>query len=276
MANPQIENGFTRIANDILKALSKIRIAGEPRQILDFIMLKTYGFHKKEDRISLSQFKDGTKLKHRAVCKAIDCLLKMNIIIKRTSAKKGTMSFSMYCVQKDYEKWKPVPKKALVPKKAQTSAKNGPQPVPFLAHTKDIFTKDILQKKYILSGKPDCALCRNVIDFLNKETDSHYKHTSKKTQGLIRARWNEGFREEDFYYVIKIKAAQWMNDNDFRKFLRPETLFSNKFEGYRNEKQKKTDDEIGDEEVARYYREHPERRHELTDEDIIKYGLQDV
>ena len=87
------------------------------------------------------------------------------------------------------------------------------------------------------SGKPDDIPYKNIIDFLNKEINSQFKHTSKKNRGLIRARWTEGYREEDFYYVIKIKSEQWMNDNGFSKFLRPETLFSNKFEGYRNEKE---------------------------------------
>lgn len=51
---------------------------------------------------------------------------------------------------------------------------------------------------------------------------------------LIRSRLNEGFVEEDFFKVIDIKSKQWLNTN-MEKFLRPETLFSNKFEGYLNE-----------------------------------------
>ena len=34
--------------------------------------------------------------------------------------------------------------------------------------------------------------------------------------------------------MIDIKSSQWL-DTDMSKFLRPETLFSNKFEGYLNE-----------------------------------------
>ena len=40
--------------------------------------------------------------------------------------------------------------------------------------------------------------------------------------------------EEDFYKVINIKSKQWLN-TDMEKYLRPVTLFSNKFEGYLNE-----------------------------------------
>jgi len=52
MANPQIENGYTRIANETMDALAKIRIPGQARQVLDFILRKTYGWNKKTDMIS--------------------------------------------------------------------------------------------------------------------------------------------------------------------------------------------------------------------------------
>ena len=73
-----------------------------------------------------------------------------------------------------------------------------------------------------------------IIDYLNKTTGKNFKATTLKTINCIKARLNEGFVEEDFYRVIDIKSSQWI-DNDMCKFLRPETLFSNKFEGYLNE-----------------------------------------
>ena len=60
MANPQKENGYTAIANEIMEALCRHRIPGEDRQVLDVIFRKTYGFNKIEDYISLSQFVDMT------------------------------------------------------------------------------------------------------------------------------------------------------------------------------------------------------------------------
>ena len=52
---------------------------------------------------------------------------------------------------------------------------------------------------------------------------------------MIRARINDGFEVNDFKIVIDNKADEWVG-TDFEKFLRPETLFSNKFEGYLNQK----------------------------------------
>lgn len=91
MANPQIENGYTRIANEIMDALAKIRIPGQARQVLDFILRKTYGWNKKTDMISLSQFVEGTGLSKVAVCKGINKLLGMNIITKKVMLPKKVM-----------------------------------------------------------------------------------------------------------------------------------------------------------------------------------------
>ena len=74
----------------------------------------------------------------------------------------------------------------------------------------------------------------SVIDYLNKKAKKRFKSNTPKTKRLINTRLKEGFEEEDFYNVIDVKSAQWL-DTDMEKFLRPETLFSNKFEGYLNE-----------------------------------------
>lgn len=73
-----------------------------------------------------------------------------------------------------------------------------------------------------------------VVEYLNKKALKNFKSTTNKTKSLITARLNEGFVEEDFYKVIDIKSSAWLK-TDMEKYLRPETLFSNKFESYLNE-----------------------------------------
>ncbi|GIN19401.1 conserved phage C-terminal domain-containing protein [Siminovitchia fordii] len=75
-----------------------------------------------------------------------------------------------------------------------------------------------------------------VIEYLNKQTGSSYRLNTKRTRELIRARWNEGFTLEDMKKVIDLKAAEWLHDPYWRKYLRPETLFGTKFESYLNQK----------------------------------------
>ncbi len=71
---------------------------------------------------------------------------------------------------------------------------------------------------------------------MNKKTGKNFKSDSSKTRKLIDARFNEGYTIEDFRKVIDTKVAQWKGDPKMDGYLRPETLFSNKFEGYLNEK----------------------------------------
>lgn len=76
----------------------------------------------------------------------------------------------------------------------------------------------------------------DIVQYLNEKAGTNYKASTKKTRDLITARWSEGFTLDDFKKVIDTKTADWLDDAYWSKFLRPETLFSNKFEGYLNQK----------------------------------------
>lgn len=85
-----------------------------------------------------------------------------------------------------------------------------------------------------LSGNPTAYPYKDVIDYLNQRTGKNYKSTTKKNQTVIRARTDEGFSLDDFKRVIDNKVAEWKGTN-MEKYLRPETLFGTKFEGYLNQ-----------------------------------------
>lgn len=114
MANPQLENGYTSIANDILEHLCRTRINGEARQILDFIIRKTYGYKKKFDFISLSQFVEFTGLKKNTICRGINKLRAMNLLF---ITQKENAVANLYEFNKNFDEWKPLPKKGTLPKK---------------------------------------------------------------------------------------------------------------------------------------------------------------
>ena len=73
-----------------------------------------------------------------------------------------------------------------------------------------------------------------IISFLNSTTGSKYKASTDKTRRLIAARLAEGFTLEDFKTVISKKTKEWQG-TDMAQYLRPETLFGTKFEGYLNQ-----------------------------------------
>lgn len=73
-----------------------------------------------------------------------------------------------------------------------------------------------------------------IISYLNEKTGKNFKSGVPKNRDLIKARINEGYSVEDFKKVIDNKVAEW-NNTEMSKYLRPETLFSNKFDGYLNQ-----------------------------------------
>jgi len=76
---------------------------------------------------------------------------------------------------------------------------------------------------------------KDIVAYLNLKANTNYKASSEKTRSLIKARINEGFTLEDFKTVIDKKIMLWGKDLKMSAYLRPETLFGNKFEGYLNE-----------------------------------------
>lgn len=77
------------------------------------------------------------------------------------------------------------------------------------------------------------AKVAEVVQALNEETGSHYRPTSKATMRHVLARLREGFTVEDCKEVIRKKSEEW-SGTEMAKYLRPETLFGSKFEGYLN------------------------------------------
>lgn len=144
--NPQKENGYTAIANEIMEALAGIRISGEARQCLDIILRKTYGFNKKEDLISLSQFCLLSKMTKDDVCRALRKLVEINIII----VKKDNSYINSYRFNKDYSTWKPLSKKTTLSKKTITIVNIDNKPLSKKTHTIVDNTKTTITKENIV------------------------------------------------------------------------------------------------------------------------------
>lgn len=80
MASPQLENGYTRIANELLEATAKFPFTGAQLRLILFLWRKTYGFRKKVDEISISQWVKGTGLNERTVRRELKTLKTLNVI----------------------------------------------------------------------------------------------------------------------------------------------------------------------------------------------------
>ena len=85
---------------------------------------------------------------------------------------------------------------------------------------------------------------KDIIDYLNAKLGTKYKAGNRKTLALIKARMSEGFTVEDFKTVIDKKTLEWAQEANMCQYLRPVTLFSNKFESYLNQPSKNTANEF--------------------------------
>jgi uncharacterized phage protein (TIGR02220 family) len=95
-----------------------------------------------------------------------------------------------------------------------------------------------------MSGKPSIPYSE-IIDYLNKQTGKSFKSSTQNSKKLIKARWNEGYRLEDFKKVIDNKVADWTgktfdDGSPAENYLQPSTLFAGKFETYLNQVLKRT------------------------------------
>ena len=111
-----------RIAGEVWDQLTRIRIPGECRQVLDHIILQTHGFQKKPDKISLSQFMAATGIRSKShVHRALNKLKEMGIIL---IAKDGNRIAKEYRFNCDHSKWRPLPKRGTFVKQEQGVPKN--------------------------------------------------------------------------------------------------------------------------------------------------------
>lgn len=100
-------------------------------------------------------------------------------------------------------------------------------------------TKPLNTKKVSTENKINYVSAINqIVGHLNLKAGKQYKVKSQNTQRYIKSRLNEGFTVEDFIKVIDKKCAEWKG-GEMERYLRPETLFGNKFEGYLNAPQVK-------------------------------------
>lgn len=76
---------------------------------------------------------------------------------------------------------------------------------------------------------------KTVISYLNEKTGKRFSPKSAMAVRHITARLKEGYALEDFKTVIDKKVAAWKGDERMAQYLRPETLFGSKFDGYLNE-----------------------------------------
>ncbi len=122
MANPQLKNGYTKIANELLEAICRLNISGNEMRILLYIIRRTYGFNRSYAEIPLSDIALAVGMRNEHVSKALKKLSGKRII--ELHANKGVKPQTI-SIMKDYQKWIVENCASLLLPKSATVAKNG-------------------------------------------------------------------------------------------------------------------------------------------------------
>lgn len=207
MASPQ-PLPYTKYSNELLEAKTHIRISGEENQIWEVILRQSYGYNKKNDIISLSQFVLKTGLKKSSICRAIKKLLDKNMINKKDNPNSVT-----YNIQKNYDEWKPLTKKLTLTKKIipltkkLTNVDKKDNPISIITKEKRQYTKEkTLVPEYLeLAKLLQKEILKNIPTF--KTTDIQLKQWSDVVRLMI---------EQDDRTLEQIKfLIIWAQQDDF-------------------------------------------------------------
>jgi len=146
MKDLQVENGnYTRIVNPLIEELIKIPFKGCELAVAMFIIRKTYGFQKKQDEISLTQFEKALQRTRPVVVKALKNLQLVKVL-KLVKGGTSRNSSNLWEINKYYETWELVKVAKLVKHRRLTSKDKTIQLVYPPKHTKETIQKKIQKK----------------------------------------------------------------------------------------------------------------------------------
>ncbi len=95
-----IENGYCKIANELLESICQLDISGSQFQVFMAVIRCTYGYNKKSDRVTNTYLVQITGLSEKAVRDALNVLTERNFI---TCEKAGIMK--VVAVNKVVSEW---------------------------------------------------------------------------------------------------------------------------------------------------------------------------
>jgi len=103
MTDVQVEHGHTRIAHPILEALALAPLTAAQLKVLTVVIRETYGWQRKDARISLSAFRAATGSHKSTVQRALEALTGEGVVIVVEPA---TFSApATYRLEKDPRRW---------------------------------------------------------------------------------------------------------------------------------------------------------------------------
>lgn len=220
---PEIDDGHTKIANELLDAIICHDFTKRQLVILLFIMRKTYGWNKSEDDISRSQITESSGLYNSHITTALQELQTANVII----ISQGKHA-KCYKINKYYDQWRiterviitktvTVTKTVIVTETVNNNYQNGNNPLPkqypqkttpkdtskdmsefdtfYIRYPKKEGKKKALQSW--LKNKPNLDLIMKALDWqIPKWRIDEFKYVPLPATYLNGARWEDANNEK--------------------------------------------------------------------------------
>ena len=107
---PELEDGYARVANELLEAMARTRLSDYESRCAHFLLRKTYGWlnrngnSKKEDIISLGQWSNGTGIRRTHVPRTLDRMVERNIF-QKTIVTRYNKQVIFWSLNKYYSLW---------------------------------------------------------------------------------------------------------------------------------------------------------------------------
>lgn len=144
MSTPQLENGYTSIANELIEVFIRSNLSSQELRLILLVIRKTYGFHKKEDYISLSQMANTLNTSIVRCSQVINSLQQKNIITLKENIKGKTKKYKF---NKDYSKWTHLRENLHLRKNERTLKEKRNLPLRKTLSTKETITKETITKE---------------------------------------------------------------------------------------------------------------------------------
>ena len=177
------------------------------------VIRKTWGFNKKEDWISISQFVELTSKSRKQIIEDIKKLVKYGLLVKSTTLVKSTLHSSV-----------------VQPTKLVKST------TPTIDNTKDTITKDIPANKLQVSKKPsNNANLNEVVSFLEETLSTKIVNWGKQAKALSDM-LKVGYTKEQIKKTITYMATK---DDFFSEKGFDLTTVSNQISRYKAEEVKR-------------------------------------
>ena len=194
MTTPQVEDGYTRIANALLEALARARLSGRELAVALAVVRLTYGYAKKADRLSASQLASVTGIPARKIGELLRSLEAKSILIVE---RRGSGRIPTIQIDKQIATWsmrastyphtgvaEPTPKRGYVDDKPTPS--RGSQPTPKRGYTKER-KKEKRREEASSVDRPD--LSDDQIDAMIERYPGGVKYTREQVRAWVAYVW---------------------------------------------------------------------------------------